>query len=83
MVAVAHPALADGSAGGPTVCESVRSAENLPIGSSTMTSDEWLAVSARALRYGTAAADRGKLDEARFWLGRWRTAAHYARHRPC
>jgi hypothetical protein len=48
-----------------------------------MTSDEWLAVSARALRYGTAAADRGKLDEARFWLGRWRTAAHYARHRPC
>ncbi len=47
-----------------------------------MTRREWLAVSRRAWRRGTAAADLGDLAEARFWLGRWRLAARYARHPP-
>jgi len=47
-----------------------------------MTSDEWMAVSSRAWRHGTAAVDRAELQEAKFWLGRARVAARYARHPP-
>jgi hypothetical protein len=47
-----------------------------------MTADKWLVVSERAWRNGTSAASEGQLEEARFWLGRARLAAQYARRPP-
>jgi len=47
-----------------------------------MTSDEWLAVSSRAWQHATAAVERAEFEEAKFWLGRARVAARYARRPP-
>jgi hypothetical protein len=48
-----------------------------------MTSDQWNALSSRAWRNATVAADQAELDEARFWVGRAKLAARYARRPPC
>jgi hypothetical protein len=44
-----------------------------------MNAIQWQAVSDRAWRRGMAAADHGMYEEARFWLGRARLAARFAR----
>jgi hypothetical protein len=48
-----------------------------------MTSDQWRTVSSRAWRNASVATDNAEFDEARFWVGRARLAARYARRPPC